>query len=294
MTEQERNPIGPEDDLRKVINRHGYAFQEAVLRRGQELFEARRSNWVFDSAEVPVEVRGVQTRIDFLLYESRREAWGPLSYLVAECKRVNPALSNWCFTKSQYVRRNSSSDNVIVDQVMAGEPRLTVSRGILSYGQEVYHQGYEVRSDSKGDGAPDRSAIESACGQVLRGLNGLIALFRQRPKVLIPNHPTPLISVVFTTARLWTTEADLSDADLASGELDKGALSLASTPWLWYRYHASPALTDPEPKTSDANEIGKLVEHWYARCVAIVSTAGIDDFLAREHDRDTAPASTGV
>ena len=93
MPELERDPIGPEDDLRKVINRHGYAFQEAVLRRGQELFEARRSNWIFDSAEVPVEVRGAQTRIDFLLYESSRGAWGPLSYLVR--RRQAPRSPGW-------------------------------------------------------------------------------------------------------------------------------------------------------------------------------------------------------
>ena len=276
--------MGPAADLRKVINRHGHAFQEAVLRRGQELLEARRSNWVFDSAEVPVEVRGVQTRIDFLLYESRRGQWGPLRYLVAECKRVNPALSNWCFAKSNFVRRNLSSDGVIVDRVMAGQPRLQLSKHVLSSRQPVYHRAFEVRSDSKGDGAPDRNAIENACGQVLRGLNGLIGLFRQRPKLLIPNHPTSLIPVVFTTAHLWTTESDLAEADLVSGELEEGSPALQSAPWLWYRYHASPALTDPEPKTSDANEVGELVEQWYARCVAVVSSAGIDAFLGQEHD----------
>ncbi len=39
MMEQVHEPVDPSDDLRKVINRHGYAFQEAVLRRGEELLE---------------------------------------------------------------------------------------------------------------------------------------------------------------------------------------------------------------------------------------------------------------
>jgi hypothetical protein len=280
VTSNESDESSPAAKLRKVIDRHGHAFQEAVLRRGEKLHRDRKSSWVFDAAEVPVEVRGDHTRIDFVLYEVTTDVWGPSKYLVAECKRANPALSEWCFAKSQYVRRDARLGDVIVDEVSADAYRLRVGKQVLTRGQDVYHRGFEVRSDSKGEGNPDRSAIETACGQVIRGVNGLIGLLRSRIKILIVNHPTPIIPVVFTTARLWTTDTDLANADLVSGQLNQATLELRPVPWLWYRYHVSPGLTDPEPRTTDADEIGKLVEQWYARCVAIVSS-GIDDFFAQ-------------
>ena len=72
--------------LRKVLNRHGYGFHYSVLQRIGGL---RRSGWRFEVAEMPVEVQGMSTRIDFILRRFNTHL-----YLLAECKRVNPALSN--------------------------------------------------------------------------------------------------------------------------------------------------------------------------------------------------------
>jgi len=40
----------------KVLNRHGYGFQYAVLKLATELYEQNKSAWVFNVAEFPVEV----------------------------------------------------------------------------------------------------------------------------------------------------------------------------------------------------------------------------------------------
>ena len=50
---------GIDEALRDVLNRHGYSFQYAVLRRAIELYEDRLSSWSPVVAELPVEANGV-------------------------------------------------------------------------------------------------------------------------------------------------------------------------------------------------------------------------------------------
>lgn len=102
------NPLDLGEDYRKVLNRHGYAFQYSVIRFAEDLYRQNQSEWINEAAEFPVSVRNMQTRIDFILRKSK-----PPVYLVAECKRVNPAFSNWCFADSPYARSNSGSNRVV-------------------------------------------------------------------------------------------------------------------------------------------------------------------------------------
>ncbi|HEX6370321.1 MAG TPA: hypothetical protein VF006_15480 [Longimicrobium sp.] len=270
-------------DLRHAINRHGHAFQNAVLRRAGELFENRSSKWIFDGVEIPVEVRGHSTRIDFLLHKRSWMQNGVAQFLIAECKRANPALSNWCFARSKFLRRNLEVDREpIVETVHFDGQDFTSEAQKLSSRGEVYALGYAVRADKKGEGNPGRDAIEEACGQVLRGVSGFVHLLRSAPRFLIVKNPTPLIPVVFTTANLWTTDAELSEADLSSGELPND-LAVQAVPWVWYRYHMSPGLRHEITATGGVREIGEMVEQLFVRTVAIVSPAGVDAFLTTEH-----------
>src|SRR6266516_1755912 len=86
------------DDFRRVLERHGYAFQYAVLGRARELAEAQptRSPWRHPIEEFPVRVQGRATHIDFLLSNTD---WPAL--LVAECKRCEPG-HRWGFARSPY------------------------------------------------------------------------------------------------------------------------------------------------------------------------------------------------
>jgi hypothetical protein len=277
----EENGIPPTlpGDLRKAINRHGHAFQNAVIRRAEELSQANRSSWLFDAAEVPVEVRGQSTRIDIVLHQNTWDQRGAKSFLVAECKRANPALANWCFAQTRYLRRGLDRDTQpLVDHVKFDGITFSSETGSLSYNQVIYSLAYEVRSDQRGEGAPGRGAIEEACGQILRGANGLVHLLRDAPHLLYVNHPTPLIPVVFTTANLWTTDEDVSLADLTSGELSSD-LALKPADWVWYRYNMSPGLRHDLPQGGIEHELGRLAERWFTRTVAIVSATGVDAFL---------------
>jgi hypothetical protein len=267
-------------DFRKTINRHGHAFQNAIIRRADELYRTRRSSWVFNAAEIPAEVRGQGTRIDFLLHQNSWNNRGPTRFLVAECKRANPALSNWCFARTKYIHRGLDEDyRPLIEHVRFDGQEFTSQTQGLGSSKSIFNLAYEVRSDNKGEGAPGRGAIEEACGQLLRGVNGLVHLLRDASHLLSLNHPTPLVPVVFTTANLWTTEADISEADLTSGEL-AAELTVQPAEWIWYRYHMSPGLRHDIPAVGIEHELGELVERWFTRTVAIVSPAGIDSFLS--------------
>jgi hypothetical protein len=81
--------------FQNVLNSHGYGFQYSVLKEVARLaYEVRSASWIPKVPEFPVEVQGHDTRIDFILKHARLPF-----YLVAECKRANPSLANWCFAK---------------------------------------------------------------------------------------------------------------------------------------------------------------------------------------------------
>jgi len=86
--------------LLKAINDHGYPFHTRVLRETESLREARLSPWNMEVTEFPVEA-DLGTRIDFVLSSPSQRTW-----LLAECKRVNPEYSDWMFLRTNYVRRN--------------------------------------------------------------------------------------------------------------------------------------------------------------------------------------------
>ncbi len=270
------------EGLRATINRHGHAFQHAVLRRGEKLAGLRASKWLFDFAELPVEVRGQSTRIDFVLHQMDFSRGGPVRFLVAECKRANPALSNWCFVKAPYVKRDHR-EAVLVDSVQRLQDQVAASVMELLGAPAVYGIGYEIRGDEKGEGGPGRSAIEDAAGQVMRGVNGLIELFALQPDLLALNQATPIIPVIFTTANLWVSDVDVGSAELSSGALPSGSVVVERKPWLWWQYQPGPGIVHSLPRAGGEGELSRLGERWYTRTIAVVAPDGIDAFLQREY-----------
>jgi len=139
----------------KVLNRHGYGFQFSILRKADELIKQRKCVWELEACEFPVEVQGAGTRIDFVRSRPPRRRNTTFLYLVAECKRANPALSRWCFVKAPY-KHSSSEDDPQWDRVIL-ECLLREQDGLKSFARsifsspKIYHQAVEVRSNAKGD-----------------------------------------------------------------------------------------------------------------------------------------------
>ncbi len=258
-----------------TLNRHGHAFQFAVLERVAQLFSSGGSPFSFEVSEFPVQVRGTPTRIDFLLKKRNGQL-----LLVCECKRANPALSNWCFVRAPYVQHNRTVERPALD-------RLRRDRGNVFYVEQktaaltdrAYHLGFEVKSQAKGDSGGPRSTIEEAATQVTRGLNGLIEFYLRDVELLKGIDEIWLLPVVFTTARLLVSNADLAQTDLASGELPVSEANLTETDWLLYQYHISPGVKHETRYKPTSADLGEALDREFVRTIAVVSAGGVETFL---------------
>ena len=82
--------------------------------------------------------------------------------------------------------------------------------------------------------------------------------------------------MIFTTAGLWTYDADLSKADLASGNvLD----ALQPCDWLFYEYNQAPTLKHSLRYLESPSTLGDTLQQDYVRTIAIVSWRKIEDFM---------------
>ncbi len=273
-----------EAGFNKILNSHGYGFHYAVLKRAAELYSEGKSTWKFEVAEFPVEIQGTPTRIDFIL----RRRYGLPFYLIAECKRANPALSNWCFVRAPYTRRNQGLEGFTYERVKIGEKRI-----LLAYAQKhavhdgPYHIGLEVKSNEKGDSiGSGRGMIEEASTQISRGLNGMVRFLSSSPQMLSAEQDASFIPVIFTTAQLWVSDIDLSSADLQTGNINITEESFNRKKWLLYQYHLSPGLKHSFARTDEPSDLIGLMEHQYVRTIGIVSPSGIEEFLGWASELD--------
>lgn len=260
-----------------AVNRHGYAFQFAVLQRAKQLFDERASPFRFEVSEFPVQVRGTHTRIDFIL----RKHEGQL-LLVAECKRANPALSNWCFVRAPFVRGNRSVERPMLDRIRRDRGEIFyVEKVTAALTDHAYHLAFEVKSQAKGDsGGAARATIEDAATQVSRGLNGLIEFYLRDVSLLKDLNEIWLMPVVFTTAKLLASEANLAETDLSSGQIALSEAKLSEVDWLLYQYHLSPGIKHETRYRPTSADLGEALDQEFVRTIAVVSPGGIEPFLA--------------
>jgi len=284
------------------LNRHGYVFQDTVMRRAETLHADGQSKWALAPSEFPVEVNGVPAHVDLILRHEDH-----FDFLVCECKRVRPGHSVWCFFRRTSGSPHAVSDCISVEQLFfpgEGGARLAVSRGAQSRQTDrAYHHAIsvlrKVDSDSKEpSGVPERKAIEEAATQVCRGLNGLVEHFSRVRAADESRVQVRLLPVIFTTAELVVSDADLGSGDLSSGNLDRHELGLRKVSWLYYQYHQSPGIKHSlswavalpgayEPWTGegthtsvyDALKLTNDLESEYLRSIAVVSSDGIQEFL---------------
>ncbi|HLG54638.1 MAG TPA: hypothetical protein VI485_04870 [Vicinamibacterales bacterium] len=264
--------------LKAILDHHGFGFQYAVLKKCLELFQHDQdSPWGLEVAELPVETKDASTHIDFVLRTEN-------AMLIAECKRVDPAVSQWGFVRAPFTQKTSQryqSKRPKVDQVAfdSSAGRLFATPGTISGGAS-YHIGKEIRTQLKGDGtAKGRGAIDDAIAQILRGRAGFIEYLGTHQRVLAPNAPTVIVPAIFTTAKLVTSDVDLGTANLQDGRLDEVP---STTPdWIWYEYNVPWSMRPRVQLRVDTpdSSLGRLLEVYHARSIAVVSVGGIEDFL---------------
>jgi hypothetical protein len=282
--------------LQALLRAHGHGFSYAVIRYINEREHDSSCKWKVRVAEFPVSAAHIDTRIDFVMQSKSGEL-----YLAAECKRANPALATWVFARAPFVSwRSSSRDNLVAQ-------RLSISRNHIStasswnpdsYSTPVYHLGFEMRTDQKGDPmARGHGAINEAVTQVLRGQSGLVDWFVANPATVRreamgfgrdvvdgPDSGTPplaviFMAVIFTTARIWVCDVDLSSTDLVTGNITLPDGALKPKPWVFLNVPMSPSMR-PGLELPPARDMASALINDYTRTICVVSSTGLDDFLA--------------
>jgi hypothetical protein len=291
MAEDETDHVrlGVRNRFQQALNEHGYGFQYAVLNEAKRLTQIAspyRSPWVFCAAEYPVSIKGTHTRIDFLLFKRSDKS---RFFLVCECKRANPAFVHWCFAPTSFTARNSSTTQLISEQVT----RRDGNGDVYSYPRPhypidpAYGLGFSIKEPLRqGDQQPAgraSSQIEEAVSQVLRGLNGLVELIAEHPRLIEKYDAFSLLPVIFTNARLWVSNIDLAKADIHNGNVDLAAGEFQETDWLWYQYHTSPGIKHSRSERK-SEELEHLLHEEYVRTVGIVRPAGMQKFLSQTGD----------
>lgn len=153
----------------------------------------------------------------------------------------------------------------------------------------VYHLGIEVKSTETGDSSgKGRGAIEEAAGQAMRGMNGLMQFFKQSQKANRERKSIQILPVIFTTARLWVTQANLASSDLLSGKLELSDSPLEEKQWVFLHYAQSPGLKHALPiATNDAIAFEDILTEAlyteYIRPIGVVTASGIADFFRIGH-----------
>lgn len=276
------------DSFQRELNLHGYGFQFRVLREAKEQADRFESKRVFRVSEFPVQVQGSGTRIDFILFRQPYPFWR--ADMICECKRSNPAISNWCFARSPFVHRNypKSTDLLVLESILrpaAGKDLRVFAKADNAV--DAYHVGLPVRTGQQGDEQPvkqSRSEIEDAASQVMRGVNGYIEMLTENPQLTETAEQdviVKLLPVIFTTANLWVSRADLSEADLATGRIDLSEKEFEPSPWLWYQYNVSPGLKHANAPIEKQRNLEEHMMMEHVRSIAVVSPSGIGDFLAQ-------------
>jgi hypothetical protein len=267
----------------KALNRQGYGFQYSVLKKVLALF-GRGSQWYLETSEFPV-AQGPGTRIDFILRHRGQKGL----YLLAECKRANPAYSDWCFARAPYIhdRRHSNHEELILEHVENEPDGVSSYSRKLFYLPNAYHVALEVKNQTPGNPSGETGrTIEDAATQVCRGLNGMVEFFSRNPKYLGDGDQAIFLPVIFTTARTWGSSVDLSDADLETGDVNLKDSKFTQEPWVAYQYHQSPGLKHSLESNHTLKSLGEFMDMEYVRTIPIITASGVESFLKWSSQRN--------
>jgi hypothetical protein len=266
------------------LNKHGYGFHFSVLKKIRNLLQQDNSTWFYEAAEFPVAHNGKGTRIDFIL----RRKTDPLFFLLAECKRADPAVSHWCFIRAEPYSAKRPFEMMFFEKVSYSKestPSLTTEapNNGLAIHNDPYHIGFAIKKGSeRGDGNGETGGvkpIEESATQISRAQSGFVNFLGDNPHLLSNALHAYILPVIFTTASLWTTEKKLSDADVSTGHIDLSEAPMQSRSWLLYQYAVSPDIKHRYSTLSHSESLGDILDAEYLRTIAIVNVSGIEEYF---------------
>lgn len=81
--------------------------------------------------------------------------------------------------------------------------------------------------------------------------------------------------MIFTTARVRTTDADLAAARIETGDVDLSDSRFSERPWVAYQYHRSPGLKHAAAAAERPGSLTRLMDSEYLRMIAVVSAGSV-------------------
>jgi hypothetical protein len=265
---------------------HGFGFQYAVIEEIIRLYNAEQCAFAPKFAEFPVEINNTNTHIDFILERVDRSQFpiGNPFYLICECKRANPAVSNWCFVQAPFYRDGLYFDQIYLESLEINkdwDTKKTFIHQASPQAKKVFDIAFNVKSDKEGEG--DTKGASDAVTQVLRGMNGFIEYLGKKENLIRIEHKESFIPrffpVIFTTGELWSSTVELKQADLNNGNLDLPIESLVNESWILFQYNQSQPIRHSINVEHSTNKIFDVAQAEFTRTVAIVNPKGISSFL---------------
>lgn len=265
----------------------GYAFQHRALAEAMTAFSEMGSEWILEVTEFPVQATS-DTRVDFIL----RNKSAPV-FLTVECKRTNPAFSQWLFAKALYRsrKRRPGRDRIYIDGVFKYAARHSATVSIPAKMEPVVHtiaapqSTYQIcvasRTQKNGDlTGGGRDAFEKTVRQASRGTSGLINYFIDDPRTVEAGQAHLVIPVVFTTADLIVTEINLAEKADLHGEIDATDLEPSTTDWLYYEYHVEAGVHHKLQGQLHGESLSDALDRKFTRTIPVVNANSIGRFLS--------------
>jgi hypothetical protein len=141
-----------------------------------------------------------------------------------------PAWSDYCFLKASSIHPVPYAAIPFLEQASEVKGnRFFTSLLPLPPSDGIDHIAMEIRTQQKGDRyGSSKDQIEEAAAQACLRHNGLIELFSTNRNSFGSDHKVPFLPVVFTTASLFT-----SDADIGTGNISLRDVALQSKDWIF-------------------------------------------------------------
>lgn len=272
-------PDGPDPVLyRQAMREHGHAFHYAVIAAIERASRENGLGWRFMASEVPLSLNGDEVHADFIFQNGAR-------FLIGECKRVNPAYSEWLFGRTRYTTAGKPT-LATVEELFAPSPQVArphVRPKEVAHAELTYQVGISVKTQKKGEGCvSDRTAIEECVKQVSRAAGGFSELCADNIGLLGPGLHAVMVPAIFTTSSLCVCNRDVELSDLATGELSPDA-TFSRRPWLWFQRGLNPTLRahlGGRYVCEEAPTWSAYFARSSVRSVAIVNAGGIEHFLS--------------
>jgi hypothetical protein len=272
---------GAHEKAIKALEEHGFLFQQrclAEIRNGAQ-------SYLFESEEYPVSISEEETSIDFVF----RTRAGAQTYLIFECKRVNPDYLSWLFfrPKSQSTATFLSTKIDFSGRAINEFWLQTATLDLFSGKENPYVSGGLELSEREGKSArPGRTsrttAIQEACQQVLTGVGGLALEHYEWRGRQESTGPWYYLPIVLTTANLLLTEFDESEIGLRTGQLPISKANTKSVDWVVLTFPVRGSLQVTKPTHSAYYPCGPSDDfrlRFKVKSVAIVRGEKVLDFL---------------